>query len=169
MMKKTILFLAVAMLTTVASAQFKVGGGLVLGTKAGFDESGSKLGVGVSLRGDYAIDDQWAVAPDFTFFFPGSPEGLDVTFWQLNANAHYTFSEMDGFAIYGLAGLNYSEIKVDYNIDWGEYGSFSGSSSGGEIGLNLGAGANYDQFFGELKYDTAFEQIAISVGILFGT
>ncbi len=26
---------------------------------------------------------------------------------------------------------------------------------------------NYDMFYGELKYDTAFEHIAITIGILF--
>ncbi len=169
MMKRIILFLAVAMLTITASAQFKVGGGLVLGTKAGFDESGFKMGIGVSLRGDYAINDQWAVAPDFTFFFPGSPEGIDVTFWQLNGNMHYHFYKLDEMGIYALGGLNYSSVKVDYNFDLGEYGSFGGSASDGQIGVNLGGGASYNNFFGEIKYDTAFEQIAISVGILFGT
>ncbi len=168
-MKKSMLLLVLALMATVVSAQFKVGGGLVLGTKAGYDESGTKLGVGISVRGDYAFNDQWSVAPDFTFFFPGSPEGIDVTFWQLNGNAHYHFYKLDDVGIYALGGLNYSSIKVDYNFDFGEYGDFSGSASDGEIGLNLGGGASYNNFFGEIKYDTAFEQIAISVGILFGT
>jgi len=36
-----------------------------------------------------------------------------------------------------------------------------------EIGLNLGAGANFNKFFGEVKYDTKMEQLALTVGILF--
>ncbi len=43
----------------------------------------------------------------------------------------------------------------------------SGSIDDSEIGLNLGVGANMNMFFGEVKYDTAFEQIALTGGVLF--
>ncbi len=164
-MKKLFFVVLVVMVSMVSSAQFKVGGGLAIGTKAGFDEGGHKLGIGIDVKGDYAFNETWSLSPDFILFFPGSPEGFDVTFWQLNANAHYNFHEADGFNFYGLAGLNYSQVKVDW--DMGESGTWG--SSDGEVGLNLGAGANYSQFFGELKYDTAFEQLTITIGILFGT
>lgn len=167
-MKKLFFVVIVAFLSLSASAQFKVGGGLAIGTQAGFDEGGNKLGLGIDVKGDYAFNETWSLSPDFIFFFPGSPEGIDVTFWQLNANAHYNFHEADGFNFYGLAGLNYSQMKVELDLGLGEYGIGNFSSSAGEIGLNLGAGATYNQFFGELKYDTAFEQITISVGVLFG-
>jgi len=168
-MKKFMLFALAMLLAVSASAQFKVGGGLTIGTKAGgYDDDGDeKIGIGLNLRGDYAFDESWSLSPGFTFFFPSGPEGVDVTYWQLNADAHYNFHAEGDIGIYALGGLNYSYVKVESNFDGGEFGSFSFSADDSEIGLNLGIGALMDQFYGELKYDTAFEQIALSAGIMF--
>ncbi|MFO8002105.1 MAG: outer membrane beta-barrel protein [Marinilabilia sp.] len=168
-MKKFMLFAVAMLLAISASAQFQVGGGLTIGTKAGgYDDDGDeKLGIGVNLRGDYGINESWSVAPGFTFFFPSGPEGVDVTYWQLNADAHYHFHEEEGMGIYALGGLNYSYVKIESDYDGGEFGSFSFSADDSEIGLNLGIGTSMAPFYGELKYDTAFEQIALSAGIMF--
>lgn len=163
-MKKLFLFAFALVLTTAVSAQFKVGGGLTIGSQAAADESGEKVGLGLTLKGDYAFNDQWTISPDFTFFLPSGGDYGDFTLWQLNANAHYYFSSNEQFLFYGLAGLNYSHWKWDYESD---YGGVAAEWDDSEIGLNLGVGANMQQFFGEIKYDTAFEQIALSVGILF--
>jgi opacity protein-like surface antigen len=147
--------------TTSASAQWQFGGGLSLGTESSGE---GDLGFGINARADYAINEQWAIAPNFTLWFP-SIEGGSVTMWQLNADGHYNFAGNETMSFYGIGGLNYSYIKVKadsegpFGIDW--------SYDDSEIGLNLGVGANMDMFFGELKYDTAFEQIAITVGVLF--
>lgn len=164
-MKKICLFALVLFMATAASAQFKVGGGLTIGTEAGGidDDGDEKIGIGLNLRGDYAFNESWSVAPGFTFFFPSAPDGVDITFWQLNADAHYNFGAEGDFGFYALGGLNYSYVK----IDWGNNEYWGGSSDDSEIGLNLGAGATMQQFYGELKYDTAFEQLALSVGIMF--
>ncbi|SMO60075.1 Outer membrane protein beta-barrel domain-containing protein [Saccharicrinis carchari] len=166
-MKK--LFLTVAVLFAISTTTFaqgwKVGGGLTLGTAVGVDDDGSdKLGFGLNARGDYAFSEKFSVAPGFTLFFPGSPDGADVSKWQLNADAHYSFLEEEAFGLYGIGGLNYSHIKIEADAGpWGKY-----SASDGEIGINLGAGITFgSMFYGELKYDTAFEQLGISVGVLF--
>jgi opacity protein-like surface antigen len=168
-MKKFMLFAIALFITATATAQFKVGGGLTIGTKAGgySDDGDEKIGIGLNVRGDYAFNESWSVAPGFTFFFPSGPEGMDVTYWQLNADAHYNFHAEDDIGIYALGGLNYSYVKVETDFDGGEWGSFSYSADDSEIGLNLGVGATLSQFYGELKYDTAFEQIGLSAGILF--
>jgi hypothetical protein len=157
-MKKSLWMILVLVVigTTSASAQWQFGGGLSLGTEAGYDE----LGFGINARADYSLNEQWSIAPNFTFWFP-SVEGGSVTMWQLNGDAHYNFAGNETMSFYGIGGLNYSYIKIEAD------GAGNWSADDSEIGLNLGAGANMDMFFGELKYDTAFEQIAITVGVLF--
>lgn len=164
-MKRFLLFAVALCFATVVSAQFKVGGGLTLGTKSGGidDDGDEKLGIGLNIRGEYAFDENWSIAPGFTYFFASAPSDVDITYWQLNADAHYKFHAEGDIGIYALGGLNYSYAE----IDWGGNEFWDGSSDDSEIGLNLGVGANMQQFYGELKYDTAFEQIALSVGILF--
>jgi opacity protein-like surface antigen len=168
-MKKSLLMIMILAVvgTTSAFSQWQFGGGLSLGTESSGD---GELGFGINARADYAINEQWSVAPNFTFWFP-SVEGASVTMWQLNADAHYHFASNETMGFYGIGGLNYSYIKWEYDYDGADYDipgfSMSGSVDDNEIGLNLGVGANMDMFFGELKYDTAFEQIAITVGVLF--
>lgn len=163
------IFLLVAFVALFASAsfgQFKYGGGLTLGTKIGVDDTGDdKMGIGLNIRGDYAFNDKFSIAPGFTYFFPSVPSGIDLTLWQLNADAHYTFANAGSAAIYGIGGLNYSYEKVELQ-GWGE-------DDDNEIGLDLGVGANFGKFFGEIKYDSSMAndldgQIALTVGILFG-
>jgi opacity protein-like surface antigen len=165
-MKRLMLFAVALLFATAVSAQFKVGGGLTIGTKSGgiSDDGDEKLGIGINVRGDYAFDESWSIAPGFTYFFASAPSEVDITYWQLNADAHYQFSSEGDMGIYALGGLNYSYFK----IDWGAGNEYwDGSADDSEIGLNLGVGANMQQFYGELKYDTAFEQVALSAGIYF--
>ncbi len=164
-MKKSLLMILVLVVigTTSSFSQWQFGGGLSLGTEASGDGG---LGFGINARADYAIDEQWSIAPNFTLWFP-SVEGGSVTMWQLNADGHYGFAGTETMNFYGIGGLNYSYMKWEFDgADFGVPG-YSGSVDDSKIGLNLGVGANMDMFFGELKYDTAFEQIAITVGVLF--
>jgi opacity protein-like surface antigen len=165
MKKKIFLTLAFAALFASASfGQLKFGGGLTLGSKVGIDDDGDeKMGFGLNIRADYAINDKFSIAPGFTYFFPSTPSGYDLTMWQLNADAHYNFAETGNTKIYGIGGLNYSYIKAEF--DWG-FGEVSADDS--EIGVDLGVGANMGILFGEVKYDTAYEQIGLTVGVLFG-
>ena len=88
-MKKLFFFSIVLLLTTAASAQFSVGGGITIGTQAAADESGDKLGLGLTLKGDYSINEEFTISPDFTYFLPSGGDYGTFTLWQLNANAHY--------------------------------------------------------------------------------
>ncbi len=164
--------LFVAISSTSVAQGWKVGGGLTLGTAVGVDDDFSeKMGFGLNVRGDYTFNEKFSVAPGFTLFFPGGPDEVDISAWQINGDAHYSFLEEDAFSLYAIGGLNYSKRKWDYNQSYEDEDyafSASGSVSDSEIGLNLGAGINFgSMFYGELKYDTAFEQLGISVGVLF--
>lgn len=157
--------LFVAISSTNFAQGWKVGGGLTLGTAVGVDDDLSeKMGFGLNARGEYTFNEKFSVAPGFTLFFPGGPDEVDISAWQLNGDAHYLFMQEDAFGLYAIGGLNYSYMK--FEADAGPFGTYSRDDS--KIGLNLGAGINFgSMFYGELKYDTAFEQLGISVGVMF--
>lgn len=160
MKRKLMLLVAILALVSSSSfAQLKYGGGLSIGTEA----NDGDLGIGINARVDYSFNEKWSIAPNFTYWFPGD----FISIWQLNADVHYIFSGDEALNFYGIGGLNYTHIKSEFDFGFEELISGSGSVSDSKIGLNLGAGANMNKFFGEVKYDTAAEQVALTVGILF--
>ena len=94
----------------------------------------------------------------------------------MNGNVHYYFVNNSNIAFYGLGGLNYSHVGVKYKQT--EIGSGMVESEfeadDGEIGVNLGAGANFpigQNFtpFAELKYVAAStDQVVRSAGVKLG-
>ncbi|BAX79793.1 outer membrane beta-barrel protein [Labilibaculum antarcticum] len=167
-MKKRILF-AIAIVAMLfvgqkASAQMKLGGNLVLGTKLSIDDDGSETAAfGIGVKGLYELNELFSIAPGFTYFFPSAPDGLDLNVYVLDVDAHYNFVTEETLKVYAIGGLNYSYF--DASVDFG-----GGSISDSKVGLNLGIGARTGgdmQFFGDLKYNTAFENINLAVGVLF--
>jgi opacity protein-like surface antigen len=185
LMKKVLFFVAVMLLSisTASVAQFKIGGGVTAGSKISIDDDFSeKMGFGINVRGEFSLMDKLALTPGFTYFFPSSPDGFDLSMWQLNADVHYTLvGAGTPVSVYALGGLNYTSVKSEFNMGdafgdaFGDLGdafdvTIEGANSDetdSELGINLGAGVSFSKFYGEVKYDTAFEQVAISVGILF--
>ncbi len=166
-MKKLLFILVVVCISSTGFAQqWKFGGGLTFGSEMSVT---GDLGLGLNIRGDYSIDDNWCIDPGFTFVFPSSKYGVKLSAYQFNADAHYYFTEAGEFKFFGIGGLNYTHWKFKYDENWnnGVYSYGSYDSTHNEIGLNIGAGANFRQFFGELKYDTSFDQLALTVGIMF--
>ncbi len=165
-MKRKLFFIfMLAVLGTATSfGQWQFGGGLSLGTESG---GTNDMGLGINARADYSINEQFIITPNFTYWFPSIDYG-SLTYWQLNADVHYIFSDNGTMNFYALGGLNYSFWKYKASSsEFDEWGWGSYSYDDNKIGVNLGVGANYNMFFGELKYDTAFEQIAITIGVLF--
>lgn len=117
--------------------------------------------IGLQVGATYEITENIRGAADFLYYFT-DVEGF--TAWEFNINGHYMFISEANMNVYGLAGLNYAKSKFDV-------GPFSGSTS--DIGLNIGAGAEFGlgfgSFYGELKYELGgFEQLVIGAGIRFG-
>lgn len=170
-MKKLIVFVFTAICfiaaSKTASAQYKVGGGLSLGSEMSVDDDGDdKAALGLSFRGLYEYNQKLDFVGTFNYFFPSAPSGLDVNACSLDADVHYKFFTDEELAVYGIGGLNYSYAKVE--VDSGLLGHLEDSDS--EIGLDLGAGIQITRkqtFYGEVKYNTAFENIIVSVGVLF--
>jgi|AntRauTorckE6833_2_1112554.scaffolds.fasta_scaffold00035_4 opacity protein-like surface antigen len=171
-MRKLITSILVAMFSVVAvqtaQAQFtKVGVGLMYGTE--IEQPGLRV------DGVYQINEEFRAVADLGFYLPdksdfGGGNTVTVTWWELNLNGNYIFhtDAESGLNAYALAGLNFLNFKVESE---GQFGS--GSSSDSEVGLNIGAGAEYaldfGDLFGELKYVIGdADQLNIGVGVRFG-
>lgn len=131
--------------------QFKVGGGLAYGLEV--------EAIGVQAKGVYGFTDEIDGAVDFIIYFPDNYD-----WWELNANAHYNFLAEEGTTVYGLAGLNYSTLSVDF----GQFGSASNS----EVGLNIGGGAEFGLDFANLYTEAKFvlgnaDQLSLAAGLRF--
>ena len=138
-------------ISATASAQWSGGGGLAYGTEV------SELGL--QLNGVYDIDEEWRGSADFIYYFVSG----EMSISELNFNAHYIFHEEDELTAYAIGGLNYLRVSASY-------GGFSASSS--EIGLNLGAGLEYEldfaNLFAEAKFTiSSFDQLVIASGLRF--
>lgn len=141
-----------------------------IGTFLGYGSEIKTLGLGVNA--EFPIMENLTIAPNFTYFLPKEESSIvKTTIFELNANANYYFLNDDTFGVYGLAGLNYTSVKVKVE-DLG-FGFGGTSSSDGKIGLNIGGGANFNLGkswtpFAELKYVLSdFDQLVLSAGVKF--
>ena len=127
-MKKVVLMALFALVSVVASAQ-SVGVHLAYGTDI------ERLGLGV--KGRYTFTDNMRGEASFNYFFKSN----NVTFWDLNANAHYLFALNDKLTLYPLAGLSYLHASGSYEVYAPQRIKYSESS--GHLGFNLGGGVDY--------------------------
>lgn len=101
----------------------------------------------------------------FDLFFPddGGIDGLDVTYFELNANAAYPL-EVEGLSPYVGGGLNIGRYAVSFGGD---------TSSHTEAGLNVLGGLGFllggFNTYAEARYALGgFEQLILTFGVLFG-
>ena len=164
MKKLTLLAIITIALTFNSFAQISAGGGLVYGTE--------QKTIGFNFRGQYSITESIDVVGGLTFYLPNKEKQTiffatiesKTSMWAFDVDGHYNFSIMDKLNVYPLAGLNITGISVDVN---------GTKSSDTEVGLNIGAGANYeisDQLAGffETKYTIGnFDQAVITLGAVY--
>lgn len=141
----------VCMMAAVDSSAQKIGVMLGYGTEV------EDLGLGVN--GEFNINDKVSISPSFIYWFV---ENASV--WEFNANVNYYFTKAGAADFYGLAGINMFSVKAD----------FEGADRHSEVGLNLGAGANFNigknwEPFTELKFVIGdFDQLGLFFGVKFG-
>ena len=151
-------------ISLTASAQTRVGGLLGFGSEI---ESLALGGVA-----EFMIKENMGISPQLVFFFGKSQNDVKTSMWEINGNFNYYFMQ-DNVDLYGIAGLNLANWKVKYDLS-GFPGFDDYSSTGTELGLNLGLGANFqvsnDKIlpFAELKYVISdFDQLCIFAGVKF--
>ena len=134
--------------THTASAQFLVGGGLAFSTGASYTGLDAG-GIGIQANGNYLLNEEQGIrlAADVTIFFPDDQFGIDISFFTINTNGHYIFSTSETLMAYALAGLNFAVVSWDANVP---VVGFNTSFSDTSVGLNAGAGAEYEVGFGYL-------------------
>lgn len=135
-MKKLVLFAAIVIsgtwFSTEVNAQVKNRVGFFLAAASGDIDM-----IGLGGVGEFRAMDKLTISPQLIFYFPEERGNADVKFFELNVNANYYFYNHDILEFYGLAGLNYARVKVDYDGPGND-------ASDGEMGLNLGAGLNFE-------------------------
>ncbi len=177
-MKKRITLLGILFLAGSISiwAQFTF-----LGAGAGY---GSKIEQpGFHAYGVYSVNDQIDLVPNITYFLPreiereslqpGENEQEFATeWWNINFDGHWNPIEEEWYMLYGLMGLNYSNVRWEkkYEINSRE---FDEVRTNGNLGLNIGAGAQLKLSekiapFIQGKYTLGEHgQLVLSGGILF--
>lgn len=107
----------------------------------GFSYASEINNLGITLNANYSITDEWEAGFSFTHLF----EKNYVKWNVIDFDAHYNFYKLDEkLSFYGLAGLSLTLWKVE-TPEMSMYGiTVPGTTaSGSDIGLNIGAGANY--------------------------
>lgn len=167
-MKKKLFILAVFIFggISISSAQIdtRLGAMLAYGTEI--------KNPGIGVNAEFGVMEKLSISPSFIYYFPKDESGVKINWWEINANANYYFLQ-GNTDVYGLAGLNYSSIKVDLDIPDNPFFDVDGSASDGRFGLNIGGGANFNigsaiMPFAELKYVIIDGgQLVISGGVKF--
>lgn len=117
--------------------------------------------MGVGARFQYGVLDQLRTEVGFNYFF----EHNHLSWWDVNVNAHWLVGLWnEQVYIYPLAGLNYTMTKISIP---GE-----GSDEENHVGLNLGAGLEYeinDHFGANLEFRHTIirkvDQAVIGLGV----
>lgn len=155
------IFGALFSITAVKSQEFKLGGGIALGTESSVDED--FLGdpaFGVNLRGLYKITEKWGVTGGATYFFSKAPEPLESTVYAFNFDGTYSFVTNGTLDFYGLVGFNVGYIHVENTEDNIEADD---TLTGMELGIGLMTSIG---LFFEAKADGALEQGQFTLGYL---
>lgn len=140
-----------------------------IGVLLGYGSEIESFGIGVNA--EFPIIENLTISPSFMYFLPKDQEFIKTTIFEINGNANYYFVETESLSFYGLGGLNYTSVKVEVEDFGFGFGNVSGSD--GKIGLNIGAGANFNMGsnwmpFAELKYVLSdFDQLVINAGVKF--
>ena len=104
-MKVLILTLLTSVICAAASAQVRVGPFLAYGNGLGL--------WGLGAYSEITLNEKLSVSPIFTQYFPEDLEGIPRrTVWELNLNANYYLVRGEVGYLYGLAGLNYTNIRI---------------------------------------------------------
>ena len=129
---KKLLTLVCAMMLGLGFAQAQVHQGeTAVGANLVYGSEIESLGLGARFQ--YGILDQLRAEVGFNGFF----EHNHMSWWDVNLNAHYLVGlSNDKLYIYPLAGLNYT--MVDFKGDLNPKGEEN------HVGLNLGAGVEYE-------------------------
>ncbi len=132
------------------------------------------LGIGARATFGLPTPAPLEIVGTIDYFFPDDVPGVDISYWEINANLVYLFRiPAPSVTPYAGGGLNFSRISA--NVDLSEFGGVEVpgiAASNSEMGLNLLGGARFNLGsltpFAELRFELGGgEQFVISGGALF--
>src|SRR5690606_37520367 len=88
-----------------AQVDTRIGGMLAYGTEI------KNLGIGVNA--EFGVMEKLSISPSFIYYLPKDESGIKINWFEFNGNANYYFMQ-GNTDVYGLAGLNYTSIKIHY-------------------------------------------------------
>jgi outer membrane immunogenic protein len=155
------IFLTVS-IATASDAQVRVGP---------FLGYGERLGLwGLGAYTELVFNDRISVSPNFTQYFPKDLDNAPRrTAWEVNANLNYYVIRGEVGYLYGIAGLNYTNLKVRTTT----LALTEEVDNSGNAGLNLGLGTMVrvtDRLFpfAESKYAVGgYSQLTLIFGVKF--
>ena len=161
-MKKLILaMMAFLALSLAAHSQVRVGPFL------GYGDGPGLWGIGAYT--EIGVNDRVSISPIFTQYFPKDLDGVPRrNMWELNANANYYVFNGDIGYLYGLAGVNYTNIKIRTRTAF-----VDDVERDGNLGFNIGLGTMFritDLLlpFAETKYTIGgYSQWTLIFGVKF--
>jgi hypothetical protein len=161
-MRKVIFtFLFFAIVSSASNAQVRVGP---------FLGYGDELGLwGLGAYSEIAFSEKLSFSPIFTQYFPKSIDNIPRrSVWELNTNLNYYLLRGDAVYLYGLTGLNFTQIKTRTRTATTE-----DIDKDGNVGVNLGLGTMFrvnDLLlpFAEAKYTAGgYSQFTLIFGVKF--
>ena len=117
----------------MAFAGFAQTGQWSVGLNFGYGTEVEKCFLGGTVM--YGITDDFDIAGSFNRYFKESFGGVDLKYWDLNADVHWNVLKGEQYKLYPLIGLTYLNGK----FSGGDY-----SDSEGWFGANIGIGGSYD-------------------------
>ena len=130
---------------------------------------GDGLGLwGLGVHTELLVSEKLSINPVFIQYFPKALTGaFRKSAWELDLNANYYLINGEVGKLYGLGGINYTQIRFrDRNSMMEE------AVTDGNLGLNLGLGTifliNNIMPFAEAKYTVGgYSQLTVFVGVKF--
>ncbi len=169
-------FLTIGSLVFVVLAPSAVNAQVNLGGQLSFADD-YDIGLGVRATFGLPTAAPLEIITTADYYFPDGVTGIDISYWEINANLVYLFNIPSSIvAPYAGGGLNYAHASVSadlsqFGVDFpGELPAIEGSQS--DLGLNLLGGARFNLGsitpFGELRIElNGGEQFVFSAGALF--
>lgn len=114
----------------------------------------------VGFLGEFKVANRFTISPQLLIYFMED----DLGFFEVNMNGNYYFFSQDVVSFYGLAGLNFARASYDPPGDYDSHNT--------EVGLNLGAGINFELGrvvpFSEIRFTVGdYDQMVLSGGLKF--
>ncbi len=131
---------------------------------------GDELGLwGLGAYAEMVVNDRVSISTNFTQYFPEDFDNLPRrTVWELNANVNYYVIRGDVGYLYGLAGANFTNIRIRTRTAMADE-----VDTDGNVGLNVGIGTMVrinDLLlpFVEAKYTVGgYSQLGVIFGVKF--